>query len=140
MLKADLRLQSIHYPPRRTRPTGMLKLQLTLLLQLNRCRGHSVCYKNANRVTPTRPFASCSSVTGRPLLFLRGCHVYASGRSRLTFGLAANVDHGARRRHEPRLADMVAGLLVIDRPADKVGHVFVAGAACHESAEIVLAD
>src|ERR1039457_6251014 len=28
MLKADLRLQQIHYPPRRARPTGMLKLQV----------------------------------------------------------------------------------------------------------------
>src|SRR5215469_13550633 len=38
----------------RPRPTGMLKPQLTLLLQLNRCRGCPVCYKNDNRVTPTR--------------------------------------------------------------------------------------
>jgi len=32
----------------------MLKLQLTLLLQLNRCRRCPFCYKNHNRVTPTR--------------------------------------------------------------------------------------
>jgi len=32
----------------------MLKLQLTLLLQLNRCSSYAFCYKIENRVTPTR--------------------------------------------------------------------------------------
>jgi len=79
MLKADLRLQSIHYPRWRTRPTGMLKPQLTLLLQFNRCPDRAVCYKNENRVTPTRPYGLTNAATRHHQTFSRYFQDCASG-------------------------------------------------------------
>src|SRR5450755_4075872 len=44
-------------PTRRARPTGMLKLRVDASSLLNRCHGYGICYKNENRVTPTRPIS-----------------------------------------------------------------------------------
>jgi hypothetical protein len=49
----------------------MLKLQLTLLLQLNRCPRQHVCYKIANRVTVTRPFGSRALKQASFVIFTR---------------------------------------------------------------------
>src|SRR5208283_30486 len=50
------------------------------------------------------------------------------------------MNHGPRRRHKTRLADVVAGFFLIHRPPDELGHLFVASAGRHESGEVVLAD
>src|SRR6516225_4435122 len=62
----------------RPRPTGMLKPQLTLLLQLNRCQGCPACYKNDNRVTPTRQRKSTHGTAGIRSILLRDSNICAS--------------------------------------------------------------
>jgi hypothetical protein len=113
----------------------MLKLQLTLLLQLNRCPSYRICYKNENRVTPTRLLAFTTAITRHHLLFSRYRHDCASRQA-----LAAYMHHGPGGGNESWLADVVAGFFLVDCTANEVSDLLVAGTNRHESSEVVLAN
>jgi len=101
----------------------MLKLQLTLFLQLFRCPGYGICYKNQNRVTPTRPDRPRHAVTRHPDDYFHtpAKFVQVGGLTDPPGPLPADVDHGSRGRHEPRLSDVVARFLVVNSPLNEFG-------------------
>ncbi len=52
--------------------------------------------------------------------------------------LAADVDHGPRRRFEPGFADTVPGFLLLNCLLNEVSEIDVAGAIAHQSMQIML--
>src|ERR1019366_6266413 len=93
MLKAALLLQQVHYPQRRARPTGMLKLQADASLLLNRCSGCGVCYKNENRVSLTRPTSVTRRCNQAPKLYFHA-----------SFEILQVLDSADQSRLTPRCA------------------------------------
>lgn len=53
-------------------------------------------------------------------------------------GLSPDMHHAPRRRHEARLADMMASFFLFHYGTNVAGHVFVGTAALHDGVKIVI--